>query len=97
MLDGAPIPNVFHFAGLSTVINGDAIAEIALLPGNYGVRYGRTLGGVVDLRLDTQLPERSRGYVSVESVQVNGLRRAAPLAAPRSPFRGRRARTSTPC
>lgn len=70
VLDGAPIPNVFHFAGLSTVLNGDAIAEIALLPGNYGVRYGRTIGGVVDLRLDTELPERSRGYVSVDLFQT---------------------------
>ncbi len=68
-LDGSSIPNVFHFAGLSTVLNGDAIAEVAFLPGNYGVRYGRTLGGVVDLRVDTELPERSRGYVSVDLFQ----------------------------
>ena len=33
------IPIVFHFSGLSTVINGDSIEEVAFLPGNYGVRY----------------------------------------------------------
>ena len=43
-LDGMKIPIVFHFSGLSTVINGDSIEEVAFLPGNYGVRYGRSLG-----------------------------------------------------
>ncbi|MEZ4236183.1 MAG: TonB family protein [Myxococcota bacterium] len=72
-LDGAQIPLVFHFAGFSTVLNGDAIAEIAYLPGNYGVRYGRTLGGIVDLRVDDALPERSRGYVSVDLFQTTAF------------------------
>ncbi|MEQ1567124.1 MAG: TonB family protein [Myxococcota bacterium] len=69
-LDGAPIPNVFHFAGFSTVLSADAVDEIALLSGNYGARYGRTLGGVVDLRTHADLPERSRGYVSVDLFQT---------------------------
>ncbi|MBX2800275.1 MAG: TonB family protein [Myxococcales bacterium] len=72
-IDGAEIPIVFHFGGLSTVLNGDAIAEIAYLPGNYGVRYGRTVGGVVDLRTDGELPERSRGYVSVDLFQATAF------------------------
>jgi len=72
-LDGAEIPLVFHFAGLSTVINGDAIEEVAFLPGNYGVRYGRSLGGVVDLRLSRKLPERSAGYASVDLFQATGF------------------------
>jgi TonB family protein len=69
-LDGVPIPLVFHFGGFSTVLNGDAIDEIAFLPGNYGVRYGRTLGGVVDLKTGQQLPDRSSGYVSVDTFQT---------------------------
>jgi len=72
-LDGAPIPIVFHFAGLSTVLNGDALEEIAYLPGNYGVRYGRTLGGVIDLRIDDELPERSGGYLSVDLFQTTAF------------------------
>ncbi len=72
-LDGAEIPLVFHFAGLSTVVNADAIGEIAFLPGNYGVRYGRTLGGAVDLRVDPTLPERSSGYASVDLFQATGF------------------------
>lgn len=69
-LDGAKLPSVFHFAGLSTVVNGDILEDVALLSGNYSTRYGRTLGGLVDLRVDSSLPERSSGYVSVDVLQA---------------------------
>lgn len=68
-LDSSPIPIVFHFSGLSTVLNGDFIEEVAYLPGNYGVRYGRALGGIVDLRTRAGLPEESGGYVSLDLYQ----------------------------
>jgi TonB family protein len=68
-LDGASIPIVFHFSGLSTILNGDIVGEVAYLPGNYGARYGRALGGLVDLRTKEELPERSRGYVSLDLFQ----------------------------
>ncbi|MEZ4315885.1 MAG: TonB-dependent receptor [Myxococcota bacterium] len=72
-LDGARLPAVFHFAGFSTVLNGDILEEVALLSGNYSARYGRTLGGVVDLRVSDALPERSGGYVSVDLFQATGF------------------------
>lgn len=68
-LDGANIPIVFHFSGLSTVLNGDFISEVAYLPGNYGARYGRALGGLVDLRTNDVVPEKSNGYVSLDLFQ----------------------------
>lgn len=72
-LDGARIPLVFHFAGLSTVIDSRALSEIAFLSGNYGVRYGDTLGGVVDLRTDPAVPERSSGRVAIDVFQARAF------------------------
>ena len=72
-LDGSSIPNVFHFAGLSTVVNGSLIETVAYLPGNYGVRYGRTLGGLVDIRTGVDIPKRSNGYVSVDLFQATAF------------------------
>jgi TonB family protein len=68
-LDGAAIPIVFHFSGLSTILNGDFVSEVAYLPGNYSVRYGRALGGLVDLRTKDAIPERSRGFVALDLYQ----------------------------
>ena len=69
--DGGQIPLVFHFSGLTTILPSDAISEVAYLPGSYGVRYGRVLGGLVDLRTSAALPEeKSRSYVSADVYQA---------------------------
>jgi TonB family protein len=72
-LDGSEIPIVFHFGGFSTVVNGDELQEVTLLPGNYGVRYGRQLGGVVELVTREALPEKSRAYVSIDLFQATAF------------------------
>ena len=69
-LDGGGIPIVFHFAGLTTVLSSDLLEEVGFFPGSYSVRYGRALGGLVDLRTERDLPERSNGYVSVDVFQA---------------------------
>ncbi len=68
-LDGSPIPLVFHFAGLTTVINNELVEEVAFMPGTPSVRYGRVLAGLVDIRSKATLPERSSGYLSVDVYQ----------------------------
>ena len=72
-LDGSPVPNVFHFGGLTSVINNDLISEVSFLPGNYSVRYGRIVGGLVDIRVKPELPERSRGNVSIDVYQATAF------------------------
>ncbi|MEC9390658.1 MAG: TonB family protein [Myxococcota bacterium] len=69
-LDGGRIPIVFHFSGLTTVLSSDLLSEVAFLPGSYSVRYGRALGGLVDLRTTPSLPERSNGNASVDVFQA---------------------------
>ena len=68
-LGGTRMPLVFHFGGLSTVINSDSLGEVSYMPGNYGVRYGRALGGAIELRTRKDLPERSWGYTSIDLFQ----------------------------
>jgi len=68
-LDGVMIPNVFHFGGITTVISSSSIEEVAYIPGNYSVRYGRQYAGLVDLRTKMQLPEKNIGKVSVDILQ----------------------------
>mgnify|MGYP001187991024 CR=1 FL=1 len=90
-IDGGQIPIVFHFAGLTTVLSSDLLKEVAYLPGSYTVRYGRALGGLVDLRTQDRLPERSNGYASIDIFQAAlfvqqrfGKRNAVTVSARRS-------------
>ncbi len=72
-LDGARIPIVFHFSGLSTVVSSDLLEEVGYFPGNYSVRYGRALGGLVDLRTRTKIPKRNNGHVAVDVYQATAF------------------------
>lgn len=70
-VDGIGIPLAFHFGGLATVLPSDSIEEVAFLPGNFGVRYGRVIGGTLDIRTTSTLPERSGGNVSIDLFQAS--------------------------
>jgi TonB family protein len=55
-VDGIPIPLLFHFGGVTSVVNADVVEALEFFPGNFGTRYGRALGGSVELR--TREPRR---------------------------------------
>jgi len=55
-VDGVPIPQLFHFGGLTSVLNADVVDAIDFYPGNFSNRFGRALGGTVELR--TREPRR---------------------------------------
>jgi TonB family protein len=55
-LDGVQIPLLFHFGGITSVIASDTIGAIDFYPGNFGAKYGRAMGGSVDVK--TREPKR---------------------------------------
>ena len=44
-VDGVPIPQLFHFGGVTSVLNADVVETIDFFPGNFASRFGRALGG----------------------------------------------------
>lgn len=50
-IDGALVPLIYHFGGLSSVVPTELIDTIDFYPGNFGAKYGRVMGGVVDVGL----------------------------------------------
>ena len=49
MVDGMPIPLLYHLYGLTSVINAEFLERIDFYPGGFGARYGRATAGVVDI------------------------------------------------
>ncbi|MBA2319980.1 MAG: TonB-dependent receptor plug domain-containing protein, partial [Deltaproteobacteria bacterium] len=49
-IDGTRIPLIYHLTGTTSVIAPDLVEAVDYLPGGYGVQYGRSMGGVVDVR-----------------------------------------------
>ncbi len=50
-VDGADVPLIYHFGGLSSVIPTELLERIDFYPGNFSARYGRVMGGIVDVGL----------------------------------------------
>lgn len=50
-VDGSLIPMVYHFGGLRSVLPTELLERIDFYPGNYGAKYGRGMGGIVDVGL----------------------------------------------
>jgi len=48
-VDGTPIPIVYHFGGLSSVVPTEMLQKIDFYPGNFSAQYGRAMGGIVDV------------------------------------------------
>jgi TonB family protein len=48
-VDGHEVPQVFHFGGLTSVYSSELVKDVEFEAGNFGVRYGRAIGGRVNL------------------------------------------------
>ena len=48
-VDGIRIPVVYHVLGFTSIMAPGIIESVDYLPGTYGVEYGRSMGGVVNL------------------------------------------------
>jgi outer membrane receptor protein involved in Fe transport len=65
MIDGVPIPLLYHFAGGPSVINASFIDRIDFFPGAYGAKYGRAIAGIVDVGVNPPEPKRLHGLVDI--------------------------------
>ncbi len=61
-VDGIRIPLIYHLDGILSVINSDLIESVDYLPGGYGVRYGRSMGGAIDVNTKHSFPEESHKF-----------------------------------
>lgn len=51
LVDGTGVPLIYHFGGLTTVIPTELLDRFDFYPGNFSTRYGRQMGGIVDIAL----------------------------------------------
>jgi TonB family protein len=48
-MDGVEIPLLYHLGGGPSVVNAEFLDRIDFYPGGFGARYGRAVGGTVDV------------------------------------------------
>jgi TonB family protein len=65
LLDGVPVPLLYHFGGLTSFINSRALERIDFYPGNFSARYGRAIGGIIDVGVRDPATDTYRGVIDV--------------------------------
>jgi TonB family protein len=59
-IDGIRVPIIYHLTGTTSVLSPDLISAVDYLPGGYGVQYGRTMGGTVDVHTKDTFEEHGK-------------------------------------
>lgn len=57
LLDGVPVPLLYHFGGLTSFFNSHLLESVELRPGNHSSRFGRSSAGIVDAHVRSAHPE----------------------------------------
>ncbi len=59
-IDGVRIPLIYHLTGTTSVIAPDLVEAVDYLPGGYGVQFGRSMGGAIDVRTRTTFSDEPK-------------------------------------
>jgi TonB family protein len=73
MLDGVPVPLLYHFGGLTSFIHGRLLESIDFYPGNFSSRYGRRTGGIVDVETRDPATDRVHGFAELGAIDASVL------------------------
>lgn len=72
-LNGTPVPFLYHFGGLTSFVSPHLVERVELYPGNFSVRYGRSTGGVVEVKLRDPDAERLRAIVDLNFIDSSAF------------------------
>jgi TonB family protein len=72
-IDGTPVPLIYHFGGLSSVVPTEVLSKIDFYPGNFGAEYGRVQGGIVDVGLRSPKDDGYHGLAQVDLIDARLL------------------------
>ncbi len=72
-VDGTPVPIVYHFGGISSVVPTEILDRIDFYPANFSTQYGRAMGAIVDVGLKDPQADRLHGLAEVDLIDARVL------------------------
>ncbi|MCA9619101.1 MAG: TonB-dependent receptor [Myxococcales bacterium] len=72
-VDGIDVPLIYHFGGLSSVVPTELLSKIDFYPGNYSARYGRAMGGIVDVGIRSPKSDGYHGMAQIDLIDARFL------------------------
>jgi TonB family protein len=71
--EGAPVYRLYHFGGLTSFVQPRLLDKIDLYPGNFSVRFGRKMGGIIDVGVRDPKTDALHGMVDLNIVDSSFL------------------------
>jgi hypothetical protein len=91
IFEGGPVDRLYHFGGITSFTSARLLEHIDLYPSNFSVRYGRKVGGMIDVGLRDPKRDGYHGMLDVNLIDTSilaegpvGQRGAFAIAAKRS-------------
>ncbi len=72
-VNGVFVPLIYHFGGLSSVVPTEMLDKIEFYPGNFSARYGRVMGGIVDVGLRSPKSDGYHGMVQLDLIDARTM------------------------
>lgn len=69
-VDGIQVPLIYHFGGLSSVVPTELLSKIDFYPGNFSARYGRAMGGIVDVGIRSPKSDGYHGLAQIDLIDA---------------------------
>jgi len=66
-LDGIILPQLYHFGGIKSVYNSDALKAVDFYPGGFGTRYGNSIAGIIEITGRESRTDRRHGTVDLST------------------------------
>lgn len=70
MIEGVPVPTLYHFGGFRSVVNGAFVEELSFMPGGFPARYGNATAGIVDITTHALTADPFEAKFSVDLLDV---------------------------
>jgi TonB family protein len=75
-VDGHQIPLLFHFLGGPSILNPEFLEDEALYPGGFPVRFGRAIGGIVEVNTRSSKTDGIHGAANINLLDSDVYLRA---------------------
>jgi hypothetical protein len=73
LLDGIPVPFMFHFGGLTSFMSSRLVEKLDVYPGNFSARYGRAVGGVIDITMRDPATDRLHAVLDLSLIDSSAF------------------------
>ena len=73
LLDGTDLILLYHFGGMKSTYNSEALETIDFYPGGWGTEFGDATGGIVSLNSRSPKTDRWHGYLDLSVLDMSFL------------------------